>query len=158
MRSSSTTNMSLHSASQPSTDDQMYYFALAEVKGEVHLVQISALTPPSALTLVDVKIFKHELATIFRHVQTTTLHPRDMRVIELIAEALIRYEEDTGTAFLVREMVDRMQKLTWRTIPPIGVAKKKPLSIRSEYGVLYAQLLSRKLELSGKLHEQLERR
>ncbi|KAM6492731.1 hypothetical protein JOM56_012455, partial [Amanita muscaria] len=110
--SSSTTKMSLHPASQPPTDDQMYYFALAEVKGEVHLVQISALTPPSALTVVDVKIFRHELATIFRHVQTTTLHPKDVRVIEQIAEALIRYEEDTGTAFLVREMVDRMQKLT----------------------------------------------
>ncbi|KAK2464645.1 hypothetical protein APHAL10511_003338 [Amanita phalloides] len=94
-----------------SSDDEGFYFALADVKGEVQLVQLSLSTPLSALTLVDIKIFKHELATIFRHVQTTTLHPRDVRVIEAIGNNLVRYEEDSGTVFLAREIVDRMRKL-----------------------------------------------
>ncbi|KAF8340931.1 hypothetical protein F5887DRAFT_435216 [Amanita rubescens] len=52
-------------SSSSSDDEPGYYFALAGVKGEIHLVQISLSTPPSAMTLIDIKLFKHELATIF---------------------------------------------------------------------------------------------
>lgn len=111
--SSPTTEMSYFAPQNMASDeDDGYYFALADVKGEIYLVQISLSTPPSALTLIDIKIFKHELATIFRHVQTTTLHPKDVRVIEEIRDDLVRYEEDHGTAFLAREIVDRLRKLS----------------------------------------------
>jgi hypothetical protein len=64
------------------------------------------------MTLVDIKMFKHELATIFRHVQTTTMHPRDVRVIERIGDELVRYEEDRGTVFLAKDIVERLRKLS----------------------------------------------
>jgi len=131
--------MPFHPTSPTSSSDiDEYRFALAEVKGEVQLVQISRSTPPSSLALIDTKIFKHELATIFRHVQTTTLHPRDVHVIEDIGEDLVRYEEDTGTAFLVREIVDRMRMLTRRTVSPMAaMTGKQPPIFQSRYG-LYA--------------------
>jgi hypothetical protein len=64
------------------------------------------------MTLIDIKMFKHELATIFRHVQSTTMHPRDVRVIERIGDELVRYEEDRGTVFLAKEIVERLRKLS----------------------------------------------
>ena len=115
------------------SEDEGYTFALAEVNGEIHLVQstsnqyippirrltrvlvlslVSSSTPPSALTLIDIKLFKHELATIFRYIQTTTMHPRDVRVIEQIGDDLVKYEEDKGTVFLAREIVGRMRRMS----------------------------------------------
>ncbi|PFH47299.1 hypothetical protein AMATHDRAFT_90610, partial [Amanita thiersii Skay4041] len=88
------------------------YFALAKIRGEVRLVQIALSTPPSSLTLVDVKIFKHEWTTIFRYVEDVTLHPNDIKVFEEISEQSIKYEESTGVAFLAPEMVDRLRRLS----------------------------------------------
>jgi hypothetical protein len=62
-----------------------------------------------------------------------------VHVIEEIGEDLVRYEEDTGTVFLVREIVERMRKLTRRTVfPPVAaMTGKQPPSFQSRYG-LYA--------------------
>ncbi|KAF8632147.1 hypothetical protein AX17_004889 [Amanita inopinata Kibby_2008] len=118
------------SRSQPSTsEEEGYYFALAEIKGDVQLVQISLSTPPSALSLVDIKIFKHELATIFRHAETTTLHPADVRVVEEIHEHWLRYEEDSGTVFLAKEIVDRMRRLS---APPVYVLMTRNAAMERE--------------------------
>ena len=64
------------------------------------------------MTLIDIKMFKHELATIFRHVQTTTMHPGDVRVIERIGDDLVRYEVDRGTVFLAKDIVERLRTLS----------------------------------------------
>ncbi|KAG5637589.1 hypothetical protein H0H81_004040 [Sphagnurus paluster] len=89
------------------------YFAFARIKGGVFLVQVSLDTPtPSALTTMDVKIFRHEFITIFRHSETKTLHPADITIIEPIDEFHTRYEEENGTVFLARELMSRLQKMS----------------------------------------------
>ncbi|KAF9527463.1 hypothetical protein CPB83DRAFT_768458 [Crepidotus variabilis] len=88
------------------------HFAFARIQGELHLVQVSDATPASALTTVDVKLFRHEFITIFRFAGCRTLHPADINIIEPIETNLTRYEEDNGTVFLARDVMDRMRKLT----------------------------------------------
>jgi len=97
------------------------YFAFARIRGELFLVQVSSNTPaPSALTTVDVKIFRHEFVTIFRLLDMKTLHPSDISIIERIDECHTRYEEENGTVFLAREPMTRLQKLS-RPPPVPGV-------------------------------------
>ncbi|KAF9446439.1 hypothetical protein P691DRAFT_609392, partial [Macrolepiota fuliginosa MF-IS2] len=88
------------------------YFAFASIKGDVNLVQVSYATPASALTTVDVKIFRHEFITIFRFTEARTLHPSDICILEPIDDQLTRYEEENDTVFLAKELMDRMRKLT----------------------------------------------
>jgi hypothetical protein len=64
------------------------------------------------LTFVDVKIFKHEFISIFRFSEYRTLHPSDISILESIDEQLTRYEEDSETVFLARDVMERMRKLT----------------------------------------------
>ncbi|KAF8067505.1 hypothetical protein FPV67DRAFT_1492310 [Lyophyllum atratum] len=90
------------------------YFAFARIKGDVCLVQVSLDTPTSALTTVDVKIFRHEFITIFRLSETKTLHPADISIIEPINEFHTRYEEENETVFLARELMGRLQKMSER--------------------------------------------
>jgi hypothetical protein len=73
---------------------------------------VSLDTPTSALTTVDVKIFRHEFITIFRLSETTTLHPSDISIIELINDYHVRYEEENETVFLARELLDHLRKMT----------------------------------------------
>ncbi|RDB18613.1 hypothetical protein Hypma_014721 [Hypsizygus marmoreus] len=93
-------------------------FAFAKIKGDVCLVQVSFATPASALTTVDVKIFRHEFITIFRHTETKTIHPSDIHIIEPIDDHHTRYEEENGTVFLAKELMCRMRKnaerIGWR--------------------------------------------
>ncbi|THV07140.1 hypothetical protein K435DRAFT_825693 [Dendrothele bispora CBS 962.96] len=89
------------------------YFAFAKVKKEVCLVQVS--TPTSALTTVDVKIFRHEFVTIFRLSEARTLHPSDIQILEPIDDQLKCYEEDTETVFLAKTLTERLRTLT---LPP----------------------------------------
>jgi len=93
------------------------HFAFARVKGDVCLVQVP-LTTPSALNVVDAKIFRHEFITIFRHSETKTLHPADISIIEPINDYHVLYEEDSGTVFVARELLDRMRKMTEKPAPP----------------------------------------
>ncbi|KAG5352364.1 hypothetical protein E4T56_gene19296 [Termitomyces sp. T112] len=88
------------------------YFAFALIKGDVCLVQVSHDTPAPALTTVDVKIFRHEFITIFRLLETKTLHPSNIFIIEPINEFHILYEEENETVFLARELVGRLQILS----------------------------------------------
>ncbi|KAF9458935.1 hypothetical protein BDZ94DRAFT_1150656, partial [Collybia nuda] len=87
-------------------------FAFARVNGDICLVQVSLDTPASALTTVDVKIFRHEFITIFRLSETKTLHPADISIIESIDDYHTRYEEETETVFLARELMEHMRKMT----------------------------------------------
>ncbi|KIM42202.1 hypothetical protein M413DRAFT_53349, partial [Hebeloma cylindrosporum] len=88
------------------------YFAFARIKGELCLVQVSYATPASALTTLDVKVFRHEFITIFRFAEHRTLHPADIAILEPIDEQLTRYEEDNETVFLARDVMERMRKLS----------------------------------------------
>ncbi|KAJ3748061.1 hypothetical protein DFH05DRAFT_1522485 [Lentinula detonsa] len=93
-------------------------FAFARIQGEICLVQVSSLTPTqSALTTVDVKIFRHEFITIFRFSATTTLHPSDIHFIENIDDQLVYYEEEKGTVFLARNVMERLRQLTLPVFP-----------------------------------------
>jgi len=163
--------LSSQSSSSSSSDDEGYYFALAGVKGEIHLVQsmftdihihthttdafsspVSLSTPPSAMTLIDIKIFKHELATIFRHIQTTTMHPGDVRVIQRIEDDSVRYEEDSGTVFLAKEIVEQMRKFSMAATRMVSAEKRHSryhLPMQYAYGSFYWQ--SRRMNQNGKV-------
>ncbi|KAF8804549.1 hypothetical protein BYT27DRAFT_7194108 [Phlegmacium glaucopus] len=86
-------------------------FAFARINDEVHLVQVSCATPVSALTTVDVKIFRHEFITIFRFSESKTFHPADICIVEPIDDRLTRYEEENETVFLARDLVARMRMM-----------------------------------------------
>jgi hypothetical protein len=72
----------------------------------------------SALTTVDVKIFRHEFITIFRLVEKTTLHPADIRILETIDDHSKRYEEENETVFLAKDLMERLRKMTDRGRSP----------------------------------------
>ncbi|KAJ7746476.1 hypothetical protein DFH07DRAFT_748498 [Mycena maculata] len=99
-------------AHQLSVDDGQ--FAIAKVNGTIKLVQVSLATPASALTTVDVKIFRHEFIHIFRYAECRTLHPADVHIIELIDDHHKSYEEENDTVFLAKNVMERMSKLTSR--------------------------------------------
>ena len=69
-------------------------------------------TPVTALSTVDVKVFRHEFINIFRFSDERTLHPVDINIIEPINDELIRYEEENETVFLARDIMQHMRKLT----------------------------------------------
>lgn len=113
----------------------MSHFAFANIKGDICLVQgtylaqisrtrlpminlVSALvalpTPgamSSALMASDVRVFRHEFITIFRYSHSATVHPADIHVLEPVDERGTVYEEEKGTVFLARDVMDRLQKL-----------------------------------------------
>ncbi|EIN09057.1 hypothetical protein PUNSTDRAFT_52461 [Punctularia strigosozonata HHB-11173 SS5] len=98
------------SSTPPPTGDR---FAFARVKGTVCLVQLpddasllSPLTPPS------LSLFRHEFGTIFRFAASRAVHPSELRVLEPVPADLVRYEPDSGQAFLARGCVARLAKLT----------------------------------------------
>ncbi|KAL0566742.1 hypothetical protein V5O48_015260 [Marasmius crinis-equi] len=99
----------------PSVDDG--YFAFAKIKDEVCLVQVSSLTPITALTTIDIKIFRHEFITIFRLLESRTMHPDDINIIEILDDRLKCYEEEKETVFLAKEAVQRLRKLSLPSRP-----------------------------------------
>lgn len=64
-------------------------------------------------TAVDVRIFRHEFINIFRLIETASVHPTDIRILETIDDQLQRYEEDSGTVFLAKQVIERMQRLAF---------------------------------------------
>ncbi|ESK83558.1 hypothetical protein Moror_12089 [Moniliophthora roreri MCA 2997] len=94
----------------PSVEDG--HFAFARIGGEVRLVQVSSSTPIGALTTIDVKIFRHEFITIFRLLETKTIHPADIYILETIDDRSKCYEEEKEMVFLSKDVVERMRKLS----------------------------------------------
>ncbi|KAJ3808142.1 MAG: hypothetical protein NXY57DRAFT_960726 [Lentinula lateritia] len=110
-------------------------FAFARIHGEICLVQVSSSTPAqSALATVDVKIFRHEFITIFRLSTTTTLHPSDIQIMENIDEKLVYHEEENGTVFLARDVMERLRKLTLPVFPISPRRVARPSSWRQSIG------------------------
>jgi len=62
--------------------------------------------------VVDVRVFRHEFITIFRYSHNTTVHPADIQVLEVLGEHSVAYDEEKETAFLPRDVMDRMQKMS----------------------------------------------
>ncbi|KAI0646540.1 hypothetical protein C8Q79DRAFT_926476 [Trametes meyenii] len=114
--SSSAASSSRDSASPEPTPQQRPTFALAQIKGDVCLVQVPDAPAPdamsSALMAADVAVFRHEFITLFRYSHSATLHPADVHILEPIADACTLYEEDKGTVFLARDVMARLQKLS----------------------------------------------
>ncbi|KAJ3482799.1 hypothetical protein NLI96_g6733 [Meripilus lineatus] len=86
-------------------------FAFAQINGEICLVQLPSPLVPSPFIACDVRLFRHELITIFRYSHSTSFHPSDIQILEFLDERTTLYEEDKGTVFLSREAVARMQRL-----------------------------------------------
>jgi len=93
----------------------------------------------SALTTVDVKIFRHEFINIFRLIESRTLHPADINILESIDDSLTHYERDKETVYLAKELINRMRIL----IDPLMVQYRGCTPQRQRYGgmvVLVQQL------------------
>ena len=122
------------------------YFAFASIRGVFCLVlgkyyvgsfrnliitnfPVSYATPPSALTTIDVQVFRHEFINIFRFSENRTLHPDDINIIEHIADNGMRYEEDNETVVLAQVLMERMRKHTDpRRTFSLGVGSRKVAS------------------------------
>ncbi|KAK1223478.1 hypothetical protein PQX77_013636 [Marasmius sp. AFHP31] len=100
-----------------STSEGDGYFAFAKIKDEVCVVQVPSSTPITALTTVDMKIFRHEFVTIFRLQEIRTMHPDDVYIIETIDDRLKCYEEEKETVFLAKEVVQKLRKLSMPSRP-----------------------------------------
>ncbi|KAF7318362.1 hypothetical protein HMN09_00345000 [Mycena chlorophos] len=88
------------------------WFAIARVNGTIRLVQVSSATPASALTTLDVKIFRHEFIHIFRFLEFRTLHPSDVHIIERIPPRAVALDEsDDDSVSLARDVLARMSRM-----------------------------------------------
>lgn len=79
------------------------------------LAPVQLTTPGSilsALSVTEAAIFVHEFINIFRFSHHAIIHPSEISVIDPIDEQCIRYEEDNGTVFLSKDVMERLRKLT----------------------------------------------
>lgn len=90
-----------------------------------NLFSVSCATPASALTTVDVKIFRHEFITVFRFSESKTFHPADICIVEPIDDRWTRYEEENETVFLARDLVARLRMMA--NPPPMGLSRRKQM-------------------------------
>ncbi|RDX54782.1 hypothetical protein OH76DRAFT_1340453 [Lentinus brumalis] len=106
-------------------------FALAQIKGDVCLVQVPDSPArggmSSALMVADVHVFRHEFITQFRYSHHATVHPADMHILEPIEEHCTLYEEEKGTVFLARDVMTRMQKLSMQARRPVPLRAQRYL-------------------------------
>ncbi|TRM60461.1 hypothetical protein BD626DRAFT_384807, partial [Schizophyllum amplum] len=86
-------------------------FAFATIKDAVHLVQVCPDTPLTGLTVVDVKVFRHDCVSVFRLAGTIAVHPADLRILEVLADEGTLYEEHSGTVFLAKEHLERLRHM-----------------------------------------------
>jgi hypothetical protein len=49
--------------------------------------------------------------SIFRYSHDLRVSPEDIRVLELLDEDRIRYEEDNGTVFLAKDLMTRLRRM-----------------------------------------------
>ncbi|KAI0689176.1 hypothetical protein BC835DRAFT_1244235, partial [Cytidiella melzeri] len=86
-------------------------FVLAQLKGDVCLVQVSDSSLSSALMVSDVKVFRHEFITIFRYSHTVCVHPADLRVLCTIDDRCALHDEEKETVYLTKDVMHQLQKL-----------------------------------------------
>jgi hypothetical protein len=81
----------------------------------------------SALSAIEVQIYAHEFITIFRYSHPAVLHPSDIRILEWLDEQSVLDEEDKGTVFLARDVMERLRRLTDRRL---SIGARPSLSYR----------------------------
>lgn len=59
----------------------------------------------------DVNVFKHEFITIFRYSHSMCVHPADFRLFCTIDDQCALYNEEKGTVYLAKDVMDQLQKL-----------------------------------------------
>ncbi|KAF9012866.1 hypothetical protein BDZ89DRAFT_1077194 [Hymenopellis radicata] len=86
-------------------------FAFARLKSDprkgVHLVRLvnaDSETPTTHPELITLHLFRHEFISIFRHAGSTTVHPSELRILQVVDDASTRYEEEHGVVFLERRV------------------------------------------------------
>ena len=157
--------LSPSSTSSPSSSITMEprKFALAQVHGDVCLVQGELLPPSpvpsvhlksvppfsfcftvcsslaheschSALSAVEAQIYAHEFITIFRYSHPAVLHPSDIRILEWLDEQSVLDEADKGTVFLARDVMERLSRLTDRRWSIGAAAATRPRSTYKSRG------------------------
>ncbi|KAF8841993.1 hypothetical protein BDN67DRAFT_868322, partial [Paxillus ammoniavirescens] len=104
-------------------------FAFARVQGDVCLVQRESF-PRNALDialcsqdgavigqtdsgtpLLDIPIFRHEFVSIFRYSHSARVHPAEVRLLEPLDDHAVRYEEDSGTVFVAKDLMSRLKRI-----------------------------------------------
>lgn len=105
-------------------------FAFARVQGDICLVQCQYQHPsrdkqglnthtvlgqtsvdPSGTHFLDVDIFRHEFASIFRYSHSAHIHPQELRILESLADHAVRYEPDNGTVFLAKDLMAQLKRI-----------------------------------------------
>jgi hypothetical protein len=86
-------------------------FAFARVKGDICLVQLHPIQSESSRESLGVIVFRHEFVSIFRYSHDLRISPEDIRVLELLDEDRIRYEEDNGTVFLAKDLMAQLRRM-----------------------------------------------
>lgn len=56
-------------------------------------------------------VFRHEFVSVFRYSHDLRVSPEDIRVLELLDEDRIRYEEDNGTVFLAKDLMTQLRRI-----------------------------------------------
>lgn len=86
-------------------------FAFARVKGDICLVQLHPIQSETSRESLGIIVFRHEFVSIFRYSHDLRVSPEDIRVLELLDEDRIRYEEDNGTVFLAKDLMAQLRKM-----------------------------------------------
>ncbi|KAH0834816.1 hypothetical protein J3R83DRAFT_10425 [Lanmaoa asiatica] len=86
-------------------------FAFARLQGNVSLVQLVGQTAvdPSGTPLLDMLVFRHEFASIFRYSHSARVHPLELRVLEPLEDHAVRYEPDNGSVFLAKDLMAQLK-------------------------------------------------
>ncbi|TFL00929.1 hypothetical protein BDV98DRAFT_593761 [Pterulicium gracile] len=79
-------------------------FALASIKGNVHLVHVHTTHTP----LLELRIFRHEFITIFRFSHSALVDPAEVRILESIGDKYAMYEEESDTVVLAKDLTERL--------------------------------------------------
>jgi len=72
---------------------------------------IISVRPVQSETSLSILVFRHEFVSIFRYSHDLRVSPEDIRVLELLDEDRIRYEEDNGTVFLAKDLMARLRRI-----------------------------------------------
>ncbi|KAI9568124.1 hypothetical protein HD554DRAFT_2022989 [Boletus coccyginus] len=84
-------------------------FAFARLQRDVCLT-----VDPSGTPLLDLHVFRHEFASIFRYSHSACVHPLEvrLRLLEPLDDnAGIRYEPDSGTVFLAKDLMAHLKRI-----------------------------------------------
>ncbi|EGO29204.1 hypothetical protein SERLADRAFT_456646 [Serpula lacrymans var. lacrymans S7.9] len=103
-------------------------FAFARINGDVCLVQFTNVSPFSPT--ISVNIFRHEFITIFRYSHSTCAAQASVRIFQVLDARGIRYEEDSGTVFLAKDLVERLRWITERRSRKASASRACPVQAR----------------------------